>query len=75
MHIGEHYGQGNTSFLMMLEEDIKSRKVPVVNIHFEPWLCDSEAGIINEFFDTFRIEVGKYLPRLNGTMQHYVRLL
>lgn len=75
IHIGEHYGQGKTSFLMMLEEEIKSRKVPVVNIHFEPWLCDSEAGIINEFFDTFRIEVGKYLPRLNGTMQQYVRLL
>lgn len=75
IHIGEHYGQGKTSFLMMLEEEIRSRKVPVVNIHFEPWLCDSEAGIINEFFDTFRIEVGKYLPRLNGTMQQYVRLL
>lgn len=75
IHIGKHYGQGKTSFLMMLEEEIKSRKVPVVNIHFEPWLCDSEAGIINEFFDTFRIEVGKYLPRLNGTMQQYVRLL
>lgn len=75
IHIGEHYGQGKTSFLMMLEEEIKSRKVPVVNIHFEPWLCDSEAGIINEFFDTFRIEVGKYLPRLNGTMQQYVKLL
>lgn len=60
---------------MMLEEEIRSRKESVVKIHFEPWLCDSETGIINEFFDTFRIEVGEYLPRLNGTMRQYVRLL
>lgn len=75
IHIGEHYGQGKTSFLMMLDEEIKKRKVPVINIHFEPWLCDTEMGIVNEFFDSFRIEVGEYLPRLNSPMRQYLKLL
>lgn len=75
IHIGEHYGQGKTSFLMMLDEEIKNRKVPVINIHFEPWLCDTEIGIVNEFFDSFRIEVGEYLPRLNRPMRQYLKLL
>lgn len=75
IHIGEHYGQGKTSFLMMLDEEIKNRKVPVINIHFEPWLCDTEMGIVNEFFDSFRIEVGEYLPRLNRPMRQYLKLL
>ena len=75
IHIGEHYGQGKTSFLMMLDEEIKKRKVPVINIHFEPWLCDTEMGIVNEFFDSFRMEVGEYLPRLNSPMRQYLKLL
>lgn len=49
IHIGEHYGQGKTSFLMMLEEEIKE-EIPVVYIKFEPWLCDTELGIIQEFW-------------------------
>lgn len=34
IYIGEHYGQGKTSFLMMLEEEIKE-EIPVVYIKFE----------------------------------------
>lgn len=75
IHIGEHYGQGKTSFLMMLDEEVNKSKYPVISINFEPWLCDSETGIVNEFFDTFRIEVGEYLPKLNGTVKQYVGLL
>lgn len=53
----------------------QKRKVPVISIHFEPWLCDTEMGIVNEFFDSFRIEVGEYLPRLNSPMRQYLKLL
>ena len=75
IHIGEHYGQGKTSFLMMLDKEIKKRNKSVINIKFEPWLCDTEIGIVDEFFDTFRIKVGEYLPRLDGVMKQYLRLL
>lgn len=74
IHIGEHYGQGKTSFLMMLEEEIKE-EIPVVYIKFEPWLCDTELGIIQEFFSTFRECVGKYLPKIDNTVKEYIFLL
>lgn len=75
IHIGEHYGQGKTSFLMMFDEEVSKSVHKVISIKFEPWLCDTETGIVNEFFDTFRIEVGEYLPKLNGTIIQYVELL
>ena len=74
IHIGEHYGQGKTSFLIMLEEEIKE-EIPVVYIKFEPWLCDTELGIIQEFFSTFRECVGKYLPKIDNTVKEYIFLL
>lgn len=74
IHIGEHYGQGKTSFLMMLEEEIKE-EIPVIYIKFEPWLCDTESGIIQEFFSIFRERVGKYLPELDNTIKEYIFLL
>lgn len=74
IHIGEHYGQGKTSFLMMLEEEIQ-KEIPVVYIKFEPWLCDTELGIIQEFFSTFRKSVGKCLPGVDNTVKEYFSLL
>lgn len=74
IHLGEHYGQGKTSFLMMLEEEIKE-EIPVVYIKFEPWLCDTELGIIQEFFSTFREYVGRYLPKIDNTVKEYIFLL
>lgn len=75
IHIGEHYGQGKTSFLMMFAEELKKSEHKAISINFEPWLCDTEKGILNEFFDTFRIEVGEYLPKINGSIRQYVGLL
>lgn len=75
IHIGEHYGQGKTSFLIMLDEEVSKSDHKMIIINFEPWLCDTETGIVNEFFDTFRIEVGEYLPKLNGSIKQYVELL
>ena len=75
IHIGEHYGQGKTSFLIMFDEEVSKSDHKTIIINFEPWLCDTETGIVNEFFDTFRIEVGEYLPKLNGSIKQYVELL
>lgn len=75
IHIGEHYGQGKTSFLMIFDDEVSNSNHKAISINFEPWLCDTETGIINEFFDTFRMEVGEYLPKLNGTIKQYVELL
>lgn len=75
IHIGEHYGQGKTSFLIMFDEEVSKSDHKMIIINFEPWLCDTETGIVNEFFDTFRIEVGEYLPKLNGSIKRYVELL
>lgn len=77
IHIGEHYGQGKTSFLMMLENEVKAYKdvKPVVYICFEPWLCDTEAGIITEFFSVFRDSLKNLLPRLDKTVKDYAMLL
>lgn len=75
IHIGEHYGQGKTSFLIMFDEEVSKSDHKMIIINFEPWLCDTETGIVNEFFDTFRIEVGEYLPKLNGSIKQYVELL
>ena len=75
IHIGEHYGHGKTSFLMMLGEELNKSKHPVIKMNFEPWLCETEAGIVCEFFEAFRIEVGEYLPKLNGAIKDYMVLL
>ena len=77
IHIGEHYGQGKTSFLMLLEEEIKkiNDEKPVVYINFQPWLCDTESGIIQEFFNMFRKSLVKYLPKLDNTIKEYITLL
>lgn len=77
IHIGEHYGQGKTSFLMMLENEAEKcmNVKPVVYISFEPWLCDTETGIITEFFSAFRNSLKKLLPRLDKTIKDYAILL
>lgn len=77
IHIGEHYGQGKTSFMMMLEEEAtkNQNEKPAVYINFEPWLCDTERGIIFEFFSIFNEHVGKYLPKLERSITEYVELL
>lgn len=75
IHIGEHYGQGKTSFLMMFGEELKKHPQLVISIDFEPWLCDTETAIINEFFDIFRLRVGEYLPNLDRPVKEYVELL
>lgn len=75
IHIGEHYGHGKTSFLMMLGEELNKSKRPIIEMNFEPWLCDTEAGIVSEFFEAFRIKVGEYLPKLDGAIKDYMALL
>lgn len=77
IHIGEHYGQGKTSFLMMLENEVERcmNVKPVVYINFEPWLCDTESGIITEFFSAFRENLKELLPRLDKTIKDYAILL
>lgn len=77
IHIGEHYGQGKTSFLMMLENEAKKcmDKKPAVYINFEPWLCDTETGIITEFFSIFRENLKEMLPELDKTVRDYATLL
>lgn len=77
IHIGEHYGQGKTSFLMMLENEAEKcmNVKPVVYISFEPWLCDTETGIITEFFSAFRENLKELLPQLDKTVKDYALLL
>lgn len=77
IHIGEHYGQGKTSFLLMLENEVKKcmDKKPAVYINFEPWLCDTETGIITEFFSIFRENLKEILPGLDKTVRDYATLL
>lgn len=77
IHIGEHYGQGKTSFLLMLENEVKKcmDKKPAVYINFEPWLCDTETGIITEFFSIFRENLKEMLPELDKTVRDYATLL
>lgn len=77
IHIGEHYGQGKTSFLLMLENEVKKcmDKKPAIYINFEPWLCDTETGIITEFFSIFRENLKEMLPGLDKTVRDYATLL
>ena len=75
IHIGEHYGHGKTSFLMILNDELSNGRCPSISINFEPWLCDTEVGIVNEFFEIFRKEVSEYLPKLDVTLKQYVQLL
>ena len=75
IHIGEHYGHGKTSFLMILNDELSNGQCLSISINFEPWLCDTEAGIVNEFFEIFRKEVSEYLPELDVTLKQYVQLL
>lgn len=75
IHIGEHYGHGKTSFLMMFGEELNKSKRPIIEMNFEPWLCDTEAGIVSEFFEAFRIKICEYLPKLDGAIKDYMALL
>ncbi len=75
IHIGEGYGQGKTSFLLMLKKEIyeQKNKMPVVCFDFKPWLCESERGIATEFFSLFQKEVGKVLPGLHRPISEYLK--
>jgi hypothetical protein len=42
VNINESYGFGKTSFLLILEKQLRSRGEEHIFIDYRPWLCDSE---------------------------------
>ena len=42
IHLGEKYGQGKTSFLLILRKYVAENDNKVIWVDFQPWLCDNE---------------------------------
>ena len=75
IHIGENYGQGKSSFLLMLKKYASYNPTKVIYIEFLPWLCDNEESIIREFFNTFIASVSFRLPSIQHSVRKYMSLL
>lgn len=75
IHIGENYGQGKSSFLLMLKKYASYNPTKVIYIEFLPWLCDNEESIIREFFNTFIASVSFRLPSIQHSVRKYMYLL
>lgn len=75
IHIGENYGQGKSSFLLMLKKYASYNPTKVIYIEFLPWLCDNEESIIREFFNTLISNVSFRLPSIQHSVRRYMSLL
>ena len=75
IHIGENYGHGKSSFLLMLKKYASHNPTKVIYIEFLPWLCDNEESIIREFFNTFIANVSFRLPSIQHSVRRYMSLL
>lgn len=75
IHIGERYGQGKTSFLLMFKKHILQNANRAIYIDFRPWLCDNEESIIREFFKSFVKETSFRLPGVQHSVKKYMSLL
>lgn len=75
IHIGENYGQGKSSFLLMLKKYASYNPTKVIYIEFLPWLCDNEESIIREFFNIFIASVSFRLPSIQHSVRKYMSLL
>lgn len=75
IHIGENYGQGKSSFLLMLKKFASHNSTKVIYFEFLPWLCDNEESIIREFFNTFIAKVSFRLPKIRHNIRKYMSLL
>lgn len=73
IHIGEHYGNGKTTFLNLLRKEAKDHRV--IMLEYRPWLCESERGMLQEFFSIFKKGIGRWLPKLGSEINEYIRLL
>lgn len=78
IHIGEHYGQGKTSFLMMFDEEVSKRGHKVISINFEPWLCDTETVLSMNFLILSELRLESIFPNLmdlsNNMLSCYCQL-
>lgn len=72
IHLGEKYGKGKTSFLLLLKKYAAENANKVIWVEFQPWLCDKEDIIVKEFFKTLSNVLSEYLPSLKSDLQEYV---
>ena len=73
VNINESYGFGKTSFLLILEKQLRSRGEEHIFIDYRPWLCDSEQSIVNEFFTLLLNELPD--SNIKDDISTYLKLL
>jgi len=77
--ISGEWGTGKTSFLMLLEDELKkqskTKQKNIVIIKFNPWDSTSPQAIITDFFDTFQSELGKYSAEIKYSLNDYTKKL
>lgn len=74
--ICSEWGQGKTSFLKLIENNLngEGHKQRLI-VHFNPWLNNDEKSIITHFFDELSKELGIYHSELSKELMEYSRIL
>lgn len=73
INIGEEYGYGKTSFLLLLENKLKEEyEGQYIAIQYRPWLCESETAILTELFNLLSEELKPYFCNIDKQIQNYV---
>ena len=75
IHIGENYGMGKTSFLLLMEKALRKQKRDYIFMDFKAWLCDNEQSILKEFFQQFKETLYPHAHELNDDINNYLKLL
>ena len=74
ININEAYGYGKTSFLKLLEQELRNSHIgEYYLINYRPWLCDSEKAIIRELFTLLGNNLGN--ASIRDDIQEYLYLL
>lgn len=73
--ITKKWGNGKTSFINLLRENLKDKNKDAIIIDFCPWFCKTEVDIISLFFNTLSDKLKPYHSSLNNQILKYAKLI
>jgi len=71
--ISSEWGFGKTSFLDLLKRYLDKKSNIVININ--PWISHEPRNIIKDFFNAFRLALGKYNSDISKLLKNYAEIL
>lgn len=71
--ISSEWGAGKTSFLHLIEKNIKNDSNIIIK--YNPWINDDSKNIVKSFFDELSSELSKYHSNISPIIKNYRNIL